>query len=81
MAPINRSLERGLDILRAFRAPTEYLGNGEISERNGLSKSTISRLTQTLIHSGMLVYDGQHRAYRLAPASLCFATPCTTASH
>lgn len=72
-APINRSLERGLEILRAFRAGTEYLGNGEISERTGLSKSTISRLTQTLIHSGMLVYDGQCSAYRLAPAILCFA--------
>ncbi|PIB42110.1 IclR family transcriptional regulator [Pseudomonas sp. 2822-15] len=72
-APINRSLERGLEILRAFRAGTEYLGNGEISERTGLSKSTTSRLTQTLIHSGMLVYDGQRSAYRLAPATLCFA--------
>lgn len=72
-APINRSLERGLDILRSFRAGTEYLGNGEIRERTGLSKSTISRLTQTLIHSGMLAYDGQRSAYRLAPATLCFA--------
>lgn len=71
-APLNRSLERGLDILRSFRVGTEYLGNGDISERTGLSKSTVSRLTQTLIHSGMLVYDGQRSAYRLAPAILCF---------
>ncbi|MBA1376814.1 IclR family transcriptional regulator [Pseudomonas brassicacearum] len=71
-ATLNRSLERGLEILRAFRAGTEYLGNGDISERTGLSKSTVSRLTQTLIHSGMLVYDGQRSAYRLAPAALCF---------
>lgn len=70
-APLNRSLERGLEILRAFRVGTEYLGNGDISERTGLSKSTVSRLTQTLIHSGMLVYDGPHSAYRLAPATLC----------
>ncbi|WP_434694862.1 helix-turn-helix domain-containing protein [Pseudomonas sp. Z1-14] len=39
----------------------------------GLSKTTTSRLTQTLIHSGMLVYDGQRGAYHLAPATLCFA--------
>jgi len=71
-APLNRSLERGLEILRSFRVGTEYLGNGDISERTGLSKSTVSRLTQTLIHSGMLVYDGQRSAYRLAPATLCF---------
>ena len=32
-APINRSLERGLEILRAFRAGTEYLGNGRSEER------------------------------------------------
>ncbi|WP_339437639.1 IclR family transcriptional regulator [Pseudomonas sp. EL_65y_Pfl1_R32] len=71
-ATLNRSLERGLEILRAFRAGTEFLGNGEISERTGLSKSTVSRLTQTLIHSGMLVYDGQKMGYRLSAVSLCF---------
>jgi hypothetical protein len=30
----NRSLERGVEILRAFRPGSELLGNGEIAERN-----------------------------------------------
>jgi DNA-binding NarL/FixJ family response regulator len=48
----NRSLERGMDVLRAFRPGLETLGNGEIAERTGLSPSTVSRLTQTLVDSG-----------------------------
>jgi DNA-binding IclR family transcriptional regulator len=50
----NRSLERGVEILRAFRQGSELLGNGELAERTQLPKSTGSRLTQTLVGLGML---------------------------
>ena len=69
-SPANRSLERGIELLRAFRQGSELLGNGELAERTGLSKSTISRLTQTLVGTGMLQLDTARRAYRLAPAVL-----------
>ncbi|WP_061239335.1 IclR family transcriptional regulator [Ectopseudomonas composti] len=69
----NRSLERGLDLLRAFRPGCEYLSNGELSERTGLSKSTVSRLTQTLVRSGFLDYDPISGAYRLAASLLSLA--------
>ena len=69
----NRSLERGIDILRSFRPGADLLGNGEISERTGLSRATVSRLTQTLVSSGMLEHDAQRRAYRLAPPVLSLA--------
>lgn len=62
----NRSLERGLDLLRAFRPGSEYLTNGELSERTGLSRSTVSRLTQTLVRAGFLDYHPSSGAYRLA---------------
>lgn len=62
----NRSLERGLEILRAFRPGTDLLGNGELADRTGLSASTVSRLTQTLVTSGFLEHDRAARAYRLA---------------
>lgn len=62
----NRSLERGLEILRAFRPGTDLLGNGELAERTGLSAATVSRLTQTLVTSGFLEHDRAARAYRLA---------------
>ena len=53
-SPSNRSLERGIEILRAFRPGSELLGNGDLVERTGLSKATVSRLTQTLVGCGML---------------------------
>ncbi|KQP13701.1 IclR family transcriptional regulator [Pseudorhodoferax sp. Leaf267] len=70
LSPANRSLERGIELLRAFRQGSELLGNGELAERTGLSKSTVSRLTQTLVGTGMLQLDQARRAYRLAPAVL-----------
>ena len=73
ISPANRSLERGVEILRAFRPGSSFLGNGEIAERTGLSKSTVSRLTQTLVGAGMLQLDTRKRAYCLAPAVLSLA--------
>lgn len=69
----NRSLERGIEVLRAFRPGNDLLGNGEISERTGLSRSTVSRLTQTLVSCGMLEHDLAARAYRLAAPVLGLA--------
>lgn len=66
----NRSLLRGADILRAFRPGSDLLGNGEIAERTGLSTSTVSRLTQTLVAAGLLQQDRARRAYRLSPLVL-----------
>ena len=54
MSPANRSLERGVEILRAFRPGSDLLGNGELADRTGLSRATVSRLSQTLVGMGML---------------------------
>lgn len=80
-SPANRSLERGIEILRAFRPGSELLGNGDIAERTGLSRSTVSRLTQTLVGTGMLQIDAHTRTYRLAPAVLSVAHAMRTGSH
>lgn len=72
-SPANRSLIRGIELLRAFRPGSDWLGNGELAERTQLSPSTVSRLTQTLVMSGMLVHDPLRRAYTLAPPVLSFA--------
>jgi DNA-binding IclR family transcriptional regulator len=72
-APQNRSLERGVEILRAFRPGASLMGNGELAERTGLSRSTVSRLTQTLVGTGLLDHDAKRRAYRLAAPVLSFA--------
>jgi DNA-binding IclR family transcriptional regulator len=73
LSPANRSLERGVEILRAFRPGSELLGNAELAERTGLSRSTVSRLTQTLVGVGMLQIEPSRRAYRLAPGVLSLA--------
>lgn len=66
----NRSMERGIEILRAFRPGVDTLGNGEIAERTGLPRSTVSRLTKSLVNFGMLDEVPTDRAYRLAAAVL-----------
>ena len=76
----NRSLERGLEILRAFRPGTDLLGNGEVAERTGLSKATVSRLCQTLADAGFLERDHSARAYRLAAPVLSLAHAMRTGS-
>lgn len=72
-SPANRSLERGLAILRAFRPGSTLLGNGELAERTGLARATVSRLTQTLVADGFLQHDEQARAYRLGAPVLSLA--------
>lgn len=80
LSPPNRSLERGIELLRAFKPGSELLGNGDLAERTGLPKSTVSRLTQTLVAMGMLQSDAAMRAYRLAPAVLSLAHAMRTGS-
>lgn len=75
-----RSLERGLEILRAFRPGMDLLGNSDLADKTGLSKSTISRLTQTLVKSGFLYRDDQAKAYRLAAPVLSLSHAIKTSS-
>ncbi len=69
-----------MDILRTFKPGSDLLGNGEIAERTGLSRATVSRLTQTLVGSGMLEHDRRQRAYRLAAPVLSLAHALRSAS-
>lgn len=62
------ALARGLELLRCFSAQTPTLTNGELAERCGLPKSTVSRLTRTLVQLGYLRLDG--RVYSVGPAVL-----------
>ncbi|SNR27439.1 IclR family transcriptional regulator [Puniceibacterium sediminis] len=64
------TLARGLAVLRAFRPSDDGLGNAEISERTGLPKSTVSRLTFTLQSLGYLNHARRHDRYRPGPALL-----------
>jgi len=57
----SQSLERGLQLLRAFRLGATVLGNAELAARTGLPRPTVSRLTRSLVDAGFLAYDLQHK--------------------
>lgn len=63
--PGSQSLERGLQILRAFRPGATLLGNADLAERTGLPRPTVSRLTRSLVDAEFLTYDAAGRGYRL----------------
>lgn len=67
------ALERGLLLLRAFLTSAGGLTNAELAMRCALPRSTVSRLTRSLVDSGFLEYDLTQSAYRLAPVNLSLA--------
>jgi DNA-binding IclR family transcriptional regulator len=77
----SHSLERGLQILRAFRTGTSVLTNAELAARACLPRPTVSRLTRSLVDAGFLQYDLVSRGYRLTAVFLSmsdafqYATP------
>lgn len=63
----SHSLERGLSLIRAFLGGTVELTNAELAARSGLPRSTVSRLTRSLVEANFLEYDALLSVYRLAP--------------
>ncbi|QNI04549.1 IclR family transcriptional regulator [Halomonas sp. SH5A2] len=64
------ALARGLELLRAFGSGEEYLGNAELSNRTGVPRPTVSRLTYTLTQLGYLQHNTHLEKYRLGPGIL-----------
>ena len=48
------SVARTLQLLQAFRPEEGAMGNGDLSERTGIAKATVSRITYTLTELGYL---------------------------
>lgn len=67
------ALERGLRILRAFLGSAGPLTNRELAARSGLPRSTVSRLTKSLVEEGFLEYETTQAAYQLAPVQVSLA--------
>ena len=67
------SLSRGFAILRAFERSAIYLGNAEISQRTGIPKATVSRLTGALCRLGYLSFSKEFRKYSISPGILDLA--------
>jgi DNA-binding IclR family transcriptional regulator len=64
------ALARGLEVLACYRHGDRVLGNQELSQRCGLAKSTVSRLTHTLTQLGYLIYVEDSAKYGLGTATL-----------
>lgn len=71
------ALARGLDVLSAFRSRDRMLGNQDLARRCGLPKSTISRLTYTLVKHGYLEHTEDANGapgYKLGSAVLALGS-------
>lgn len=64
------TVERGLEVLRAFRSDRASLTNAELVKRTGLPKATVSRLTTTLIQVGFLRVVPGKREFELSAGAL-----------
>ena len=64
------TVERGLKVLRAFRAERTPLSNAELVRRTGLSKATVSRLTSTLLQLNFLRRIPGRREFELSQGAV-----------
>jgi len=69
------NLARGMEVLRAFSLVNPVLGNRAISDRTGLPKPTVSRLTYTLCLLGYLSRVEGLQTYRLGSGVLSLGYP------
>lgn len=67
------ALARGLDVLACFRTFDAHFGNAELAQRCGLPKSTVSRLTHTLMELGYLRLESESGKYRLGSSAMALA--------
>ena len=67
-------VSRAFDVLRCFEGHETRLGNLEISNRCGLPRSTVSRLTHSLTRMGQLVYLPRDQKYRIGPSAVAMST-------
>jgi len=69
------ALARGIDVLRCFSPIDQELTSKQLSERTGLPKPTLFRITSTLRQLGLLRYSEARGAFMPAPAVLAMAAP------
>jgi DNA-binding IclR family transcriptional regulator len=78
---VTLTVERGLEVLRAFRAARASLSNAELVRRTRLPKATVSRLTTTLISIGYLRRVGGGRQFELSAGALSIGHAYLEANH
>lgn len=66
-SPVTLTLDRGLQVLRAFHADRAPLTNSELASRTGLPRSAVSGLTSALIDLGFLRRVASDARFELGP--------------
>lgn len=69
------TLARGVELLRCFSANEHELSNAELSQRTGLPRPTISRLTYTLCVLGYLRHNPRNGRYQPGSALISVTYP------
>lgn len=64
------TVERGMQVLRAFQCERAAVSNAELVRRTGLSKATVSRLTTTFVQLGFLRHVAGGREFELGTGPL-----------
>ncbi len=62
-----QSLIKSLAIIDVLSESVDGMGITEMSERIGLNKSTVHRISSTLVHEGFVEQDQRKGVYRLSP--------------
>ncbi|WP_369678970.1 IclR family transcriptional regulator [Burkholderia ubonensis] len=66
-SPVTLTLDRGLQVLRAFHADRTPLTHGELASRTGLPRSAVSALTSALIDLGFIRRVAGDARFELGP--------------
>ncbi len=70
VSPMVLTVERGMQVLRAFRSDRVALSNAELVRRTGMSKAAVSRITSTLLQIGYVRRVPGQREFELAAGPL-----------
>ena len=74
------TVERGMEVLRAFRSERMPLSNAELVRRTGLPKATVSRLTTTFMQLDFLRHVPGGRQFEIGTGPLSIGTAFLEAS-
>jgi len=74
------TVERGMEVLRAFRSERMALSNAELVRRTGLPKATVSRLTSTFMQLDFLRHVPGGRQFEIGTGPLSIGTAFLEAS-
>ncbi|MGE4238950.1 IclR family transcriptional regulator [Ramlibacter sp.] len=64
------ALAHGLALLECWKGHEVWLSNSELSDRCGLTRTTVSRLTSVLVDQGYLAREGRRGRVRLTASTL-----------